>query len=78
MERITNQMKNKCFFIIFVFQYRLHNKGVYVRAGLRKMTKRSSICLSDEIELEVDGKQIALPSVCGLVFLNIGRFVHTL
>lgn len=40
---------NKVFFLIF----RLHNKGVYFRAGLKKMVKGYSKTFVDEVEIEV-------------------------
>nr|CAG4640613.1 EOG090X00MP [Eulimnadia texana] len=54
------------------FNSRLHNKGVYVKMGLRKMMG-SKMCkqLHKEIRLEVDGKQVELPAVEGIIILNI-------
>uniref|UniRef100_A0A0A9W5Q3 Diacylglycerol kinase n=1 Tax=Lygus hesperus TaxID=30085 RepID=A0A0A9W5Q3_LYGHE len=54
------------------FNSRLHNKGVYVKMGLRKMVGRK-LCkdLHREVKLEVDGKQIELPPVEGIIILNI-------
>lgn len=56
------------------FTSRLHNKGVYVRSSIRKMMKRSSKMLQDDIEIEVDGKKIDLPVLEGIVLLNIGSW----
>lgn len=54
------------------FNSRLHNKGVYVKMGLRKMVGRK-MCkdLQREIQLEVDGKKVDLPPVEGIIILNI-------
>nr|CAG4643704.1 EOG090X00MP [Lepidurus arcticus] len=54
------------------FNSRLHNKGVYVKMGLRKMMGRK-LCkdLYKEIRLEVDGKLVELPPVEGIIILNI-------
>ncbi|XP_023721656.1 diacylglycerol kinase theta isoform X5 [Cryptotermes secundus] len=54
------------------FNSRLHNKGVYVKMGLRKMVGRK-LCkdLHKEIRLEVDGKLVELPQVEGIIILNI-------
>ncbi|XP_021950810.1 diacylglycerol kinase theta isoform X2 [Folsomia candida] len=54
------------------FNSRLHNKGVYVKMGLKKMVSRK-MCkdLHREIRLEVDGKHIELPPVEGIIILNI-------
>lgn len=55
------------------FNSRLHNKSVYLRMGLKKMVGRKSVDLSKELRLEVDGKVIELPTVEGLIILNILR-----
>ncbi|KAK3861741.1 hypothetical protein Pcinc_028776 [Petrolisthes cinctipes] len=54
------------------FNSRLHNKGVYVKMGLRKMVSRK-LCkdLHKEIRLEVDGKHVELPPLEGVIILNI-------
>ncbi|XP_055588120.1 diacylglycerol kinase theta isoform X2 [Uranotaenia lowii] len=54
------------------FNSRLHNKGVYVKMGLRKMVGRK-MCkdLHKELRLEVDGKVVDLPPVEGIIILNI-------
>ena len=56
------------------FTSRLHNKGVYVRSSIRKMMKKSSKILQDDIEIEVDGRKIDLPVLEGIVILNIGSW----
>ncbi|CAK9302070.1 unnamed protein product [Gordionus sp. m RMFG-2023] len=54
------------------FSSRLHNKSVYLKMGLRKMMKKKiSRDLQRDIKLEVDGKEIDIPAVEGLVILNI-------
>lgn len=58
------------------FNSRLHNKGVYVKMGLRKMVGRKMIKeLHKELRLEVDGKVVDLPPVEGIIILNILRCV---
>ena len=58
------------------FNSRLHNKGVYVKMGLRKMVGRKIVKeLHKELRLEVDGKVVDLPPVEGIIILNILRFV---
>ncbi|XP_046735909.1 diacylglycerol kinase theta isoform X2 [Diprion similis] len=54
------------------FNSRFHNKGVYVRMGLRKMVGQK-LCkdLHKQIRLEVDGKLVELPQVEGIIILNI-------
>nr|CAG4635922.1 EOG090X00MP [Eubosmina coregoni] len=54
------------------FNSRLHNKGVYVKMGIRKMMGRK-MCkeMHKEIRLEVDGKMVELPPVEGIIILNI-------
>jgi len=54
------------------FNSRLHNKAVYVKVGLRKcIGRRMCKDLHKEINLEVDGKQIELPPIEGIIILNI-------
>eukprot|EP00094_Tigriopus_californicus_P013915 TCALIF_13468-PA protein Name:"Similar to Dgkq Diacylglycerol kinase theta (Mus musculus)" AED:0.19 eAED:0.19 QI:0/0.93/0.75/1/0.93/0.87/16/63/974 len=54
------------------FNSRIHNKGVYVEVSLRKMMgKKSCKNMHKEIRLEVDGKHIELPTVEGIIILNI-------
>lgn len=54
--------------------YRLRNKGVYVKMGLRKMVGRK-MCkdLHKAVRLEVDGRPVDLPAVEGIIILNILR-----
>ncbi|XP_046397842.1 diacylglycerol kinase theta isoform X1 [Ischnura elegans] len=54
------------------FNSRLHNKGVYVKMGLRKMVG-PKMCkdLHRQIRLEVDGRHVELPPVEGIIILNI-------
>ena len=56
------------------FTSRIHNKGVYVKVGLRKMVCRK-MCkdMHKEIRMEVDGRLIDLPNVEGIIILNIMR-----
>lgn len=57
------------------FNSRLHNKGVYVKMGLRKMVGRKIVKeLHKELRLEVDGKVVDLPPVEGIIILNILRY----
>lgn len=59
------------------FNSRLHNKGVYVKMGLRKMVGRKMVKeLHKELRLEVDGKVVELPPVEGIIILNILRYVY--
>lgn len=60
------------FFVSFFSS--LHNKGVYVKMGIRKMMGRK-MCkdMHKEIRLEVDGKLVDLPPVEGIIILNILR-----
>uniref|UniRef100_A0A8C6Y723 Diacylglycerol kinase n=1 Tax=Naja naja TaxID=35670 RepID=A0A8C6Y723_NAJNA len=51
------------------FNSRLHNKGVYVKVGLQKMSHTRS--LHKEIKLQVDQHEVELPSIEGLIFINI-------
>ncbi|XP_017796275.1 PREDICTED: diacylglycerol kinase theta [Habropoda laboriosa] len=54
------------------FKSRLHNKGVYVSLGLRRIVKRRPCKdLHKEIRLEVDGRLVELPAVEGIIILNI-------
>lgn len=56
------------------FNSRLHNKGYYVKMGLRKIVGRKTVKeLHKELRLEVDGKVIELPPVEGIIILNILR-----
>uniref|UniRef100_H3CAH6 Diacylglycerol kinase n=1 Tax=Tetraodon nigroviridis TaxID=99883 RepID=H3CAH6_TETNG len=51
------------------FTSRFHNKGVYVKVGLQKMSQSRS--LHKELLLQVDQRDVPLPSIEGLIFLNI-------
>ncbi|CAG5130011.1 unnamed protein product, partial [Candidula unifasciata] len=54
------------------FNSRLHNKGVYLKMGLRKMVNRRTCKdLYKNVKVEVDGKLIELPPVEGIIILNI-------
>ncbi|XP_020713739.1 diacylglycerol kinase theta isoform X2 [Ceratitis capitata] len=54
------------------FNSRLHNKGYYVKMGLRKIVGRKTVKdLHKELKLEVDGKVVDLPPVEGIIILNI-------
>lgn len=50
---------------------RFHNKGVYVRVGLQKISHSRS--LHKEIRLQVEQQEVELPSIEGLIFINIPR-----
>ncbi|MEQ2187962.1 hypothetical protein GOODEAATRI_010120, partial [Goodea atripinnis] len=51
------------------FTSRFHNKGVYVKVGLQKISHGRS--LHKELQLQVDTKEVPLPNIEGLIFLNI-------
>ncbi|CAJ1059388.1 diacylglycerol kinase theta [Xyrichtys novacula] len=51
------------------FTSRFHNKGVYVKVGLQKIS--SSRSLHKELRLQVDNQEVHLPNIEGLIFLNI-------
>ncbi|KAM9849462.1 diacylglycerol kinase theta [Aulostomus maculatus] len=51
------------------FTSRFHNKGVYVKVGLQKISYTRS--LHKELQLQVDAQTIPLPNIEGLIFLNI-------
>ncbi|XP_072307548.1 diacylglycerol kinase theta [Eucyclogobius newberryi] len=51
------------------FTSRFHNKGVYVKVGLQKISYSRS--LHKELQLQVDFETIPLPHIEGLIFLNI-------
>uniref|UniRef100_A0A8C5PLV7 Diacylglycerol kinase n=1 Tax=Leptobrachium leishanense TaxID=445787 RepID=A0A8C5PLV7_9ANUR len=51
------------------FNSRFHNKGVYVRAGLQKLSHNRN--LHKDLKLQVDQQEIELPNIEGLIFLNI-------
>uniref|UniRef100_A0A3B5BE18 diacylglycerol kinase (ATP) n=1 Tax=Stegastes partitus TaxID=144197 RepID=A0A3B5BE18_9TELE len=54
------------------FTSRFHNKGVYVKVGLQKISHTRS--LHKELQLQVDAQNVALPNIEGLIFLNIPRY----
>ncbi|XP_033640352.1 diacylglycerol kinase theta-like isoform X2 [Asterias rubens] len=57
------------------FNSRLHNKGVYFRLGMRKLGRRTSCKeLQKELRVEVDGRQIELPTIEGILILNISSW----
>ncbi|TDH07294.1 hypothetical protein EPR50_G00104440 [Perca flavescens] len=51
------------------FTSRFHNKGVYVKVGLQKISYSRS--LHKELQLQVDAQDVPLPNIEGLIFLNI-------
>lgn len=51
------------------FTSRFHNKGVYVKVGLQKISYSRS--LHKELQLQVDSETVPLPNIEGLIFLNI-------
>uniref|UniRef100_A0A668A5I5 Diacylglycerol kinase n=1 Tax=Myripristis murdjan TaxID=586833 RepID=A0A668A5I5_9TELE len=51
------------------FTSRFHNKGVYVKVGLQKISHTRS--LHKELQLQVDTHTVPLPNIEGLIFLNI-------
>uniref|UniRef100_A0A674K5G7 Diacylglycerol kinase n=1 Tax=Terrapene triunguis TaxID=2587831 RepID=A0A674K5G7_9SAUR len=51
------------------FNSRFHNKGVYVKVGLQRINHTRN--LHKEIKLQVDQHEVELPSIEGLIFINI-------
>ncbi|KAM4555285.1 diacylglycerol kinase theta isoform 1-T1 [Odontesthes bonariensis] len=51
------------------FTSRFHNKSVYVKVGLQKISHTRT--LHRELQLQVDSHNVPLPSIEGLIFLNI-------
>ncbi|KAJ3602777.1 hypothetical protein NHX12_030525 [Muraenolepis orangiensis] len=51
------------------FTSRFHNKGVYVKVGLQKLSHTRN--LHQHLRLQVDKQDIELPHIEGLIFLNI-------
>ncbi|RXM98571.1 Diacylglycerol kinase theta [Acipenser ruthenus] len=51
------------------FNSRFHNKGVYVKVGLQKISHTRN--LHKHLQLQVDQHEVELPSIEGLIFLNI-------
>ncbi|XP_063951074.1 diacylglycerol kinase theta-like isoform X4 [Lytechinus pictus] len=57
------------------FNSRLHNKSVYFRLGMQKLGRRTSCKeLNKEIKIEVDGKPVSLPTLEGILILNISSW----
>ncbi|XP_041479327.1 diacylglycerol kinase theta-like isoform X3 [Lytechinus variegatus] len=57
------------------FNSRLHNKSVYFRLGMQKLGRRTSCKeLNKEIKIEVDGKPVSLPTLEGILVLNISSW----
>ena len=62
---------------LYFLCFRLHNKGVYFKMGLRKMVNRRSCKdLQRSIKVEVDGKPLDLPPVEGIIITNILRYAY--
>ncbi|XP_026882863.2 diacylglycerol kinase theta [Electrophorus electricus] len=51
------------------FNSRFHNKGVYVKVGLQKISHTRN--LHKDLRLQVDTQEVELPSIEGLILLNI-------
>ncbi|MBV99768.1 Diacylglycerol kinase theta, partial [Eschrichtius robustus] len=51
------------------FTSRFHNKGVYVRAGLQKLSHPRG--LHRALRLQAEQQEVELPSIEGLIFINI-------
>ncbi|XP_069092678.1 diacylglycerol kinase theta [Pleurodeles waltl] len=51
------------------FNSRFHNKGVYVKVGLQKISHNRN--LHNDIKLQVNQQEVELPNIEGLIFLNI-------
>lgn len=51
------------------FNSRFHNKGVYLKVGLQKMSHTRN--LHKDIKLQVDQHEVELPNIEGLIFINI-------
>ncbi|XP_007056908.3 LOW QUALITY PROTEIN: diacylglycerol kinase theta [Chelonia mydas] len=51
------------------FNSRFHNKGVYVKVGLQRISHTRN--LHRDIKLKVDQHEVELPSIEGLIFINI-------
>lgn len=58
-----------------LFSCRFHNKGVYVKVGLQKLSQGRG--LHKELQLQVDNQDVPLPPIEGLIFLNIPRSVRS-
>ena len=55
------------------FTSRLRNKSVYFRAGLRNMV-RKSMDFNENVSLQIDNAYIELPTIEGIIFLNIASW----
>jgi len=54
------------------FNSRIQAKGYYLKTGIRKMMKKGGLKdFSRDIILEVDGKRVELPTLEGIVIINI-------
>lgn len=54
--------------------FRIQAKGYYLKTGIRKMMKKGGLKdFTRDIILEVDGKRVDLPSLEGIVIMNILR-----
>ena len=59
----------------YTYPCSLHNKGVYIKMGLRKMmNRRSCMDLHRMIRVEMDGNVVDLPPLEGIIVLNILRY----
>ncbi|XP_065652348.1 diacylglycerol kinase theta isoform X2 [Hydra vulgaris] len=56
------------------FSSRMHNKGIYFKAGIRKLAKSSMTDLQNKLILKVDGKDCKLPTIQGLAIVNINSW----
>lgn len=57
------------------FNSRIHNKGVYVRLGMSRIGRRTSCKeLNKELKIEVDGNAVTLPTLEGILILNISSW----
>lgn len=68
--------KVKCFDMVLqcnVSPCRFHNKGVYVKVGLQKLSHTRN--LYKDLKLQVDKQEVELPNIEGLIFLNIPRLL---
>jgi hypothetical protein len=53
---------------------RIQAKGYYIKTGIRKMMKKGGLKdFTRDIILEVDGKRVDLPSLEGIIIMNILR-----
>jgi diacylglycerol kinase (ATP) len=56
---------------MYLFSHRLINKLIYFTYGTKDVVEQSCEGLEHQIQLFIDDKQIELPSVQALVFLNV-------